>query len=266
MVLWLHLTPSAHPITCPPPCPAPGSSPAAISLFFAVQSLLRLASLFSPCFICPSPFPYVHLFYFLNSAEEITWYSSFSDGLRLAEQFHPSHCKWEGVVLFDGWVSGLRSQICFLPCSPASLSTHLTAMHSSFLASGKKDMGLLLSSIHRTPHPFPPPSADYEVLAGSFPPCTCLTPAAVSSPTIPLGCPFSELSRDLFLASSNLTCPALALDFLSRALPTPPPPRASVSGVPGLVHGSSSFNFINSRVQFSFKVAHTLAFPFPWTP
>lgn len=58
------------------PRPVPLQQPSVCSLQF------RVSYTWPPCFrlvLFVLPFPYVHLFYFLNSAEEITWYSFFSD-------------------------------------------------------------------------------------------------------------------------------------------------------------------------------------------
>ena len=109
-----RLTPSAHPVTCPPQCPSPIHLHPPTSPSTTPSSFPRVRSLhvLSPFLIFPtlfSPFPFIPFHYFLYSPNE--WDHIMFVLLRLTYftqhntlQFHPCWSKWRVFVVSNGWV------------------------------------------------------------------------------------------------------------------------------------------------------------------
>ena len=109
-----RITPSAHPVKCPPQCPSPiHTHPPPTSPSITPSSFPRVRSLYvlSPFLIFPTHFfsPYIPFHYYLYSPNE--WEHIMFVLLRLTYftqhntlQFHPRWSKWWVFVISNSWV------------------------------------------------------------------------------------------------------------------------------------------------------------------
>ena len=110
-----RITPSAHPIKCPPQCPSlshhhllstsPSTTP---SSFPRVRSLSCSVSLSDISHLFFSPFPFIPFHYYLYSPNEwdhimfvLLWLTYFTQHNTL--QFHPHWSKWWVFIVSNGW-------------------------------------------------------------------------------------------------------------------------------------------------------------------